>query len=125
MVKLRRGRGNILLLFLGLLVLTVCSNCANSMRGYVSARTILNDYWESYLNLRDSMPEGAEKAALKAKFADTGKGSYFTDAKDALNVWQAALGTTGEIEAGKLYYTILNKVMDLLVREGVVVIKVK
>ena len=97
--------------------------CANTMRGYVSGRTILNDYWEQYLDFRDSLPDGAQKTALRAKFNDTGKGSYFTDAKDALDVWKGALGTTGEIDAGKLYYKLLEKVVTILQSEGIVVIK--
>ena len=112
----------IYLILLGMLVLLL-STCAHQMRGYVSARTILNNYWESYLNLRDSMPDGIKKDALRAKFNDTGKGSYFTDAKDALDAWKAAIGTEGEVNLSKVYYSLFEKIMALLLQEGVIKIE--
>lgn len=50
---------NSFVLLLGIMMVFI--SCAHTMQGYVSARTILNNYWESYLNLRDSMPDGEEK----------------------------------------------------------------
>lgn len=112
---------NSFVLLLGIMMVFI--SCAHTMQGYVSARTILNNYWESYLNLRDSMPDGERKVALRAKFNDTGEESYFTDAKKALDLWNDVVGTSGELNASKFYYEIFNKIMILLLSEGVIKIE--
>ena len=107
-------------LLLGVFLLVAC---AHQMRGYVSARTILNNYWESYLDMRDAMPNGPEKDAFRVKFNDTGKSSYFTEADEALDIWQASIGTSGEVDASRIYYGLFNKVVAILMSEGIIKIE--
>ena len=97
--------------------------CASSLRTYVSARTILNNYWETYLDYRDAMPAGEAKDALRAKFGDTGKDSYFTKAKAALDAWDAVLGSADQTTQAQAYYAIWNQIMALMLSENIVVIK--
>jgi len=97
--------------------------CASSLRTYVSARTILNNYWETYLDYRDAMPAGETKDALKAKFKDTGEDSYFTQAKTALDVWDKVLQTPDQATQAQVYYAIWNQIMALMLSENIVVIK--
>ena len=107
------------LILIAFIVMAI-SSCG-SMKSYVSARTILNDYWESYLDRRDMMPDGPEKDALRAKFNDTGDWSYFTEADMALDAWGEALGTEEEVATKRLYLTIFNRLINLLVREGIII----
>ena len=97
--------------------------CAGSLRTYVSARTMLNNYWEEYLNYRDAMPEGPAKVELRAKFQDTGKTSLFTDAKDALDAWDKVVQSTDQTTQANAYYAIWEKLMAILLREGIIEIK--
>ena len=97
--------------------------CMSSLRTYVSARTVLNNYWESYLDYRDSLPAGVTKDALKAKFKDTGEDSYFTQAKTALDAWDKVLQTPDQTSQAQVYYAIWNQIMALMLSENIVVIK--
>ena len=99
------------------------AGCASSLRTYVSARTILNNYWEAYLDYRDAMPDGEAKDALKAKFGDIGKDSYFTKAKKALDAWDAVLGSPDQATQAQVYYAIWNQIIALMLSENIVVIK--
>ena len=99
------------------------AGCASSLRTYVSARTILNNYWETYLDYRDAMPDGLAKDALKAKFGDTGKDSYFTKAKNALDAWDKVLDSQDQANQAQVYYAIWNQIMALMVSENIIVIK--
>ena len=101
-------------------VLAFLSACA-SMKSYVSARTILNNYWESYLDRRDAMPEGPEKDAFRAKFKDTGSYSYFTEADKALDAWSGALNTDQEAVKRGVYFKVFNQILNLLIAEGIIV----
>lgn len=105
-----------ILLFLALMLVS----CASSLRPYVSARTVLNNYWEAYLDYRDSLPEGPEKEALRRRFADSGTNSYFTAAAAALDAWKAAIGTEDEFIKREIYYDSFNRIMALLFKEGII-----
>ena len=111
------------IMFAVVAVVFLMAGCASSLRTYVSARTILNNYWEAYLDYRDSMPEGEAKDALRAKFKDTGKDSYFTQAKIALDAWNAVIESPDQTTQAKVYYAIWNQIMALMLTENIVVIK--
>lgn len=110
-------------LMLMAMALVFLVGCASSLRTYVSARTVLNNYWESYLDYRDAMPAGEAKDALRAKFGDTGEDSYFTKAKLALDEWDKVLNTPNQTVQAQAYYAIWNQIMALMISENIVVIK--
>lgn len=105
------------------LMVIMFAACASSMRTYVSSRTILNNYWEAYLDYRDALPDGEAKDALRAKFRDTGTDSYFTQAKLALDAWGKVVGTPDQANQAQLYYAIWNQILTLLVTENIVVVE--
>lgn len=122
-------------LILGLIVLMIVmgvwvwlSGCATTQQTGVSgayiARKTLNDYWESYLDLRDTMT-GIQKEKLMYQFEDTGKNSIFTEATKYLDLWDTAIGTASELQAQKSYQALLNKIIILLFEQGVIELEVQ
>ena len=122
---LKKNHG-IMFLLLGIMLSISLANCSHNLRAYVSARTVLNNYWEQYLNVRDAMPEGERKDEFRAKFNDARDvegDSYFAKADKALDAWESSIGTSSEKPNANQYYLLFSKVMSLLVSEGIVTIE--
>jgi hypothetical protein len=116
-------------IILALFLLAGCATVQRTMEelrpsekeGYLLAIQTLNNFWEEYLDHRDTL-SGAVRQEWKDKFKDTGESSYFTQASVLLNAWNVALingDKTTANEKCRAVWDVIDTVIAILNQEGV------
>jgi len=85
------------------------------LTGYMIARSAFNDYLETYLNYRDTLPPGPEKTALRQRFEPR-----FMQAAALLDLWKTALGRADENSARKAFNKAFNVLLNELITAGII-----
>lgn len=111
-----------------LLILAGCASMPEEVKtpagSYYMARSVLNSYWETYLDYRDSLPEGERKQKLREKFDDIGVDSVFTQTKRVLDDWEKVIDTPEGFRKEKLFDTLLNRIIQKMLTEDLITIDV-
>lgn len=82
---------------------------------YLGSRTAFNNYLETFVNYRDTLPQGAERNALNAEFQPK-----FEECAAALDLWGKAVGTDQEITKMRAFNALFDKLYLLLKEKGIV-----